>query len=144
METQKDNPQGNASLAGAEFTWKYYAGFYNKDNLPVSYTHLNRRGIYRIIPEYSIAGTAVFSIFWFAEIGNIHWSRILRSVRLGAFGRRIYCGSFSKRFRVRRTNPDGERAFAGNEQTAGGEAYYSPAGDFNQCTGCLLYTSRCV
>ena len=30
METQKDNPQGNASLAGAEFTWKYYAGFYNK------------------------------------------------------------------------------------------------------------------
>ena len=48
METQKDNPQGNASLAGAEFTWKYYAGFYNKDNLPaeatrtwaVSYTHL--------------------------------------------------------------------------------------------------------
>ena len=26
METQKDNPQGNASLAGAEFTWKYYAG----------------------------------------------------------------------------------------------------------------------
>ena len=25
METQKDNPQGNASLAGAEFTWKYYA-----------------------------------------------------------------------------------------------------------------------
>ena len=34
METQKDNPQGNASLAGAEFTWKYYAGFYHKDNLP--------------------------------------------------------------------------------------------------------------
>ena len=34
METQKGNPQGNASLAGAEFTWKYYAGFYNKDNLP--------------------------------------------------------------------------------------------------------------
>ena len=34
METKKDNPQGNASLAGAEFTWKYYAGFYNKYNLP--------------------------------------------------------------------------------------------------------------
>ena len=34
METQKDNPQGNASLAGVEFTWKYYAGFYKKDNLP--------------------------------------------------------------------------------------------------------------
>ena len=34
METQKDNPQGNASLAGAEFTWKYYDGYYNKNNLP--------------------------------------------------------------------------------------------------------------
>ena len=54
--------------------------------------------------------------------------------------RRIYGGSFSKRFRVRRTNPDGKRAFAGNEQAAGGEAYYSPAGDFNQCTGiCRKY-----
>ena len=39
METQKDNPQGNASLAGAEFTWKYYAGFYNnKDNIPAEAT----------------------------------------------------------------------------------------------------------
>ena len=38
METQKDNPQGNASLAGAEFTWKYYTGFYNKDNLPAEAT----------------------------------------------------------------------------------------------------------
>ena len=38
METQKDNPQGNASLAGAEFTWKYYTGFYNKDNLPAEVT----------------------------------------------------------------------------------------------------------
>ena len=33
METQKDNPQGNASLASAEFTWKYYAGFYNKEDV---------------------------------------------------------------------------------------------------------------
>ena len=38
METQKENPQGNASLAGAEFTWKYYAGFYNKDTLPAEAT----------------------------------------------------------------------------------------------------------
>ncbi|ERM44293.1 hypothetical protein C678_3593 [Clostridioides difficile F665] len=30
METQKDNPQGNASLAGAEFTWKYYAASITK------------------------------------------------------------------------------------------------------------------
>lgn len=37
-------------------------------------------------------------------------------------------------------NPDGKRAFAGNEQAAGGEAYYSPTGDFNQCTGiCRKY-----
>lgn len=34
METQKDNPQGNASLEGAGFTWKFYDGFYNKDTLP--------------------------------------------------------------------------------------------------------------
>ena len=40
---QKDNPQGNASLAGAEFTWKYYAGFYNKDNLPAEATRTKRR-----------------------------------------------------------------------------------------------------
>ena len=26
------------ALAGAEFTWKYYAGFYNKDNLPAEAT----------------------------------------------------------------------------------------------------------
>ena len=28
METQKDAPQGDASLEGAEFTWKFYAGHY--------------------------------------------------------------------------------------------------------------------
>lgn len=38
METQKADPQGNASLEGAEFIWKYYAGFYNKDNLPAEAT----------------------------------------------------------------------------------------------------------
>ena len=38
METQKNNPQGNATLEGAEFTWKYYAGYYNKDNLPAEPT----------------------------------------------------------------------------------------------------------
>lgn len=27
METQKYNPQGNASLEGAEFTWKSYVGY---------------------------------------------------------------------------------------------------------------------
>ena len=34
METQKDAPQGDASLEGAEFTWKFYAGHYTSDNLP--------------------------------------------------------------------------------------------------------------
>ncbi|MCU6761736.1 Predicted outer membrane protein [uncultured Roseburia sp.] len=38
METQKSNPQGDATLEGAEFTWKYYAGYYNKDNLPADPT----------------------------------------------------------------------------------------------------------
>ena len=34
METQKNAPQGDASLEGAEFTWKFYAGHYTADNLP--------------------------------------------------------------------------------------------------------------
>ena len=34
MEIQKATVQGNASLEGAEFTWKYYDGLYNKENLP--------------------------------------------------------------------------------------------------------------
>ena len=38
METQKSNPQGDATLEGAEFTWNYYAGYYNKDNLPAKPT----------------------------------------------------------------------------------------------------------
>lgn len=48
METQKDNPQGNASLEGAEFTWKYYDGFYNKNNLPNEAT---RTWVTKTIPE---------------------------------------------------------------------------------------------
>ena len=54
METQKDNPQGNASLAGAEFTWKYYAGFYNKNNLPAEAT---RTWITKTIAETDSDGT---------------------------------------------------------------------------------------
>ena len=54
METKKDNPQGNASLAGAEFTWKYYAGFYNKDNLPAEAT---RTWITKTIAETDSNGT---------------------------------------------------------------------------------------
>lgn len=34
METGKVTAQGNASLEGAEFVWKYYDGYYTKGNLP--------------------------------------------------------------------------------------------------------------
>ena len=34
METSKSTAQGNSSLEGAEFVWKYYDGYYTKDNLP--------------------------------------------------------------------------------------------------------------
>ena len=34
METSKATPQGNASLEGVEFVWKYYDGYYMKDNPP--------------------------------------------------------------------------------------------------------------
>ena len=34
METSKSDPQGNASLEGAEFIWNYYDGYYTKENLP--------------------------------------------------------------------------------------------------------------
>lgn len=39
METGKSTPQGTASLVGAEFTWSYYDGYYNADNLPAKATH---------------------------------------------------------------------------------------------------------
>ena len=54
METQKGNPQGNASLAGTEFTWKYYAGFYTKDNLPAKAT---RTWVTKTIAETDHNGT---------------------------------------------------------------------------------------
>ena len=38
METGKSTAQGNASLEGAEFTWNFYAGYYNKNNLPAALT----------------------------------------------------------------------------------------------------------
>lgn len=36
LETQKSSPQGNAALADAQFEWKFYAGYYEKDSLPSS------------------------------------------------------------------------------------------------------------
>lgn len=38
METGKSTAQGYASLEGAEFIWKYYDGYYSKDNLPAEAT----------------------------------------------------------------------------------------------------------
>ena len=38
METSNSTAQGNASLEGAEFVWKYYDGYYTKDNLPAEAT----------------------------------------------------------------------------------------------------------
>ncbi len=38
MELKDGVPQGAASLAGARFEWKYYAGLYTKENLPASPT----------------------------------------------------------------------------------------------------------
>ena len=54
METQKGNPQGNASLEGAEFTWKYYDGYYNKNNLPATAT---RTWVTKTIAEKDSDGT---------------------------------------------------------------------------------------
>ena len=34
METSKGEPQGKATLEGAEFVWKYYDGYYTRNNLP--------------------------------------------------------------------------------------------------------------
>ncbi len=34
MDIAKGTPQGNAALEGAEFVWKYYDGYYTRDNLP--------------------------------------------------------------------------------------------------------------
>ena len=38
METSNSIAQGNASLEGAEFVWKYYDGYYTRDNLPAEPT----------------------------------------------------------------------------------------------------------
>ena len=38
MELKDGIPQGAASLAGARFEWKYYAGHYTKENLPANPT----------------------------------------------------------------------------------------------------------
>lgn len=54
METGKSASQGTASLEGAEFTWSYYDGYYNADNLPAKAT---RTWTTKTIAEKDSAGT---------------------------------------------------------------------------------------
>ncbi len=74
LETGKANAQGNASLAGAEFTWKYYDGYYNKDNLPATPTRTwttqtlaekdsdgTVHYVTRLADKYKVAGDSFYS-----------------------------------------------------------------------------------
>ena len=54
METGKATAQGNAALAGAEFIWHYYDGFYTKDNLPEKAT---RTWVTKTVAEKDSNGT---------------------------------------------------------------------------------------
>ena len=54
METGKATAQGDAALAGAEFTWHYYDGLYTKDNLPEKAT---RTWVTKTVAEKDSNGT---------------------------------------------------------------------------------------
>ena len=54
MEIGKATAQGNAALAGAEFTWHYYDGLYTKDNLPEKAT---RTWVTKTVAEKDSNGT---------------------------------------------------------------------------------------
>ena len=54
METGKATAQGDAALAGAEFTWHYYDGLYTKDNLPEKAT---RTWVTKTVAEKSSDGS---------------------------------------------------------------------------------------
>lgn len=54
METGKATAQGDAALAGAEFTWHYYDGLYTKDNLPEKST---RTWVTKTVAEKSSDGS---------------------------------------------------------------------------------------
>ncbi|MCB6468595.1 MAG: VaFE repeat-containing surface-anchored protein [Coprococcus comes] len=54
METGKATAQGNAALAGAEFTWHYYDGLYTKNNLPEKAT---RTWVTKTVAEKDSDGT---------------------------------------------------------------------------------------
>lgn len=57
METGKATAQGNAALAGAEFTWHYYDGLYTKDNLPEKAT---RTWVTKTVAEKDSDGTIYY------------------------------------------------------------------------------------
>ena len=72
-ETGKSEGQGSASLAGAQFTVKYYAGYYTKDDLPLSPTRTwvietravdapQKERIYfcELSEEYKVSGDAFY------------------------------------------------------------------------------------
>lgn len=63
------DPQGDANLAGAEFTVRYYDGFYTKDNLPskatrtwVLQTRKQNNGTYKayLLNSYKISGDSFY------------------------------------------------------------------------------------
>ena len=59
METQKDTPQGNASLAGAEFTWKYF--MLASTTKTISLPKLQEHGSQRQSPKQTVTGQPITS-----------------------------------------------------------------------------------
>ena len=53
-ENQADTPQGSGSLAGAEFTWKFYAGYHSLEDLPAEPT---RTWVTKTLAEQAGDGT---------------------------------------------------------------------------------------
>lgn len=74
METGKATAQGDAALAGAEFTWHYYDGLYTKDNLPEKATRTwvtktvaekdsdgNSHYVTKLTDAYKVSGDAFYT-----------------------------------------------------------------------------------
>ena len=74
METGKATAQGDAALAGAEFTWHYYDGLYTKDNLPEKATRIwvtktvvekdnngNIHYVTKLADAYKVSGDAFYT-----------------------------------------------------------------------------------
>lgn len=72
-ETNKNKPQGSASLAGAEFTVKYYKGLYDEDPATQGQTpartwvlKTNENGFATLSSKYKVSGDD----FYYASTGN--------------------------------------------------------------------------